>query len=280
LKASKPNYKFDNVGNNENLVKLLLWDRIGNYNYSEPHSHEFHEILFFLKGGGTHEIGTILNEISNYEIHILPANFIHTLKRSSDSKGFTIAFADSYFRQLLNFEADKNLKHFLTEPSIIRCTDEMYLKNKYLFYEILNKNQNYQILYNVVALLLVKIFQFSNIHPNIKSIVNNEFTRSFSILIEENYKEQKHIEFYLSKLNKCKTTLNNDLHRYFGRGFKDLLNEKTMNEAKIMLHNGSANVSQIAYELGFCDVASFSKTFKQFFKASPKKYLNLGQMNK
>ena len=250
LKTGKPNYKFNNLGSNENLVKLLVWDKIGNYDFSEPHSHEFHEILFFLIGGGIHEISTTVNQINNYEIHILPANFVHTLKRSKVSKGFTIAFTDSYFKQLLSFETVNNLQDLLSEPRIIRFNREIYIKNKYLIFEMLEESENYQIFYNIVALLLVKIFQISNKATSTKNIINNEFTKSFSILIDENYKKHKHIAFYLNNLGKCKTTLNNDLHKYFGRGFKDLLNEKIMNEAKRILVNRSANISEIAYELG------------------------------
>jgi AraC family transcriptional regulator, transcriptional activator of pobA len=280
MKTRIPSYKFENVGTNENLVKLLLWDRIGSYNYSEPHSHEFHEILFFLKGGGTHEISSMLNEINNYEIHILPANFTHTLNRKIESRGFTIAFSDSYFKQLLSFETDRSIQNLLLEPLIIKCTKEIYMKNKYLLNEILNENENYQIFYNIVALVLIKIFQFSKQQAFAKTIVNNEFTKSFSLLINENYKKHKQIEFYLSRLGKCKTTLNNDLHKYYGRGFKVLLNEKIMNEAKRMLRNSSVNVTEIAYELGFCDVASFSHSFNKTFGISPKKFMKCGQINK
>ncbi len=66
-------------------------------------------------------------------------------------------------------------------------------------------------------------------------------------------------QWHLSKL----------INRETGLGFLDLLNRMRVDRARELLADPSRRVSEIAWEVGFADVAHFSKTFKKLTSRTP-----------
>src|SRR4051812_28037486 len=65
------------------------------YNSSVPHRHNFFELLFFIKGKGTHEIDFNNYRIESDSVHFVSPGQIHVL-RSQNTKGFVLCFNDDF----------------------------------------------------------------------------------------------------------------------------------------------------------------------------------------
>ncbi|VXB59830.1 AraC family transcriptional regulator [Flavobacterium sp. 9AF] len=68
--------------------------------------------------------------------------------------------------------------------------------------------------------------------------------------------------------------LNKVLKETTGRSTSDIINARIVEEAKILLKQTQWNVSEIAYTLGFDEVAHFSNFFKKKTNLSPLKFRN------
>jgi AraC family transcriptional regulator, transcriptional activator of pobA len=68
--------------------------------------------------------------------------------------------------------------------------------------------------------------------------------------------------------------LNKVLKETTGRNTTEIINGRIAEEAKILLKQTQWNVSEIAYSLGFDEVAHFSNFFKKHTSLSPLKYRN------
>ncbi len=68
--------------------------------------------------------------------------------------------------------------------------------------------------------------------------------------------------------------LNKVLKETTGRGTKEIINGRIAEEAKILLKQTQWNVSEIAFALGFDEVAHFSNFFKKHTSFSPLKFRN------
>ncbi len=66
-------------------------------------------------------------------------------------------------------------------------------------------------------------------------------------------------QWHLSKL----------LNRHTGKSFLDIVNEQRVKQAKELLKNPALKVRDVAEQVGFADVAHFSKIFKKYTGVSP-----------
>ena len=69
-------------------------------------------------------------------------------------------------------------------------------------------------------------------------------------------------QWHLSKL----------LNRETGQSFFDLLGSMRIEKAKKLLYDPSRRIHEIAEDLGFSDVAHFSRSFKKFVGCTPGEY--------
>jgi AraC-like DNA-binding protein len=68
--------------------------------------------------------------------------------------------------------------------------------------------------------------------------------------------------------------LNKVLKEITGRSTTEIINGRIAEEAKILLRQTQRNVSEIAFALGFDEVAHFSNFFKKHTSMSPLKFRN------
>jgi AraC family transcriptional regulator, transcriptional activator of pobA len=69
--------------------------------------------------------------------------------------------------------------------------------------------------------------------------------------------------------------LNKVLKETTGKSTTEIINGRIAEEAKILLKQTTWNISEIAFALGFDEVAHFSNFFKKYTAISPSKYRKL-----
>lgn len=96
--------------------------------------------------------------------------------------------------------------------------------------------------------------------------------REFNYLVECHYSEKHTVAEYAKILNKSPKTLSNFFLKYFRKTPLQIIRERIALEARNQLRNTERTVSEIAYQIGFQDVQTFSRFFKCMEGVSPKGY--------
>lgn len=92
--------------------------------------------------------------------------------------------------------------------------------------------------------------------------------------IEVNYKERLKLADVADNVYVSQWHLSKLLNKYTGQNFSELLNNVRMEQAKKLLENPSLRIGDIAEEVGFLDMAHFSRVFKKQVGVSANEYRN------
>jgi len=95
-------------------------------------------------------------------------------------------------------------------------------------------------------------------------------------LVDTHCKSEKLVSFYANQLNISANYLNILCKKYFHVSATALIHERLILEIKRMLLTTNKPIKAIASELGFYDIAYFSKFFKKYTQTTPKAFR--GQM--
>lgn len=100
-------------------------------------------------------------------------------------------------------------------------------------------------------------------------IVNNAVA-----YIEEHYKEKLKLSDVADQVYVSQWHLSKLMNRYLGQNFSEILNGIRINKAKELLKDPSLRIGDIADEVGFLDMAHFSRVFKKLVGISANEYRN------
>lgn len=92
--------------------------------------------------------------------------------------------------------------------------------------------------------------------------------------IGEHYKQKLKLADVAEKTYVSQWHLSKLLNRYTGKSFSDILNNVRIEKAKELLNDPSLRIGDIAEEVGFLDVAHFSRVFKKQVGISANEYRN------
>lgn len=92
--------------------------------------------------------------------------------------------------------------------------------------------------------------------------------------IEKNYKERLKLADVADNVYVSQWHLSKLLNKYTGQNFSEILNNVRMEQAKKLLENPSLRIGDIAEEVGFLDMAHFSRVFKKQVGISANEYRN------
>ncbi|GAA4305788.1 helix-turn-helix domain-containing protein [Compostibacter hankyongensis] len=96
-----------------------------------------------------------------------------------------------------------------------------------------------------------------------------DIIREYNLLVEIHYKTEHQVKFYASSLNRSPKTLSNLFALYNNKSPLTVIQERIILEAKRLLIYTDKTSKEIAYELGFEDMAYFSNFFKRITSLSP-----------
>ena len=92
--------------------------------------------------------------------------------------------------------------------------------------------------------------------------------------IEENYTQKLTLSEVAEKTYVSQWHLSKLLNRHTGQSFSDILNHTRIERAKELLKNPSLRIGDISDQVGFLDLAHFSRVFKKQVGVSANEYRN------
>lgn len=108
----------------------------------------------------------------------------------------------------------------------------------------------------------------------IDSAASSFIVKNALAYIEENYKERLKLADVADNVFVSQWHLSKLLNKYTGQNFSEILNNMRMQKAKVLLENPSLRIGDIAEEVGFLDMAHFSRVFKKQVGISANEYRN------
>lgn len=96
--------------------------------------------------------------------------------------------------------------------------------------------------------------------------------REFNYLVEQYYKSLTKVSDYADLLNKSPKTLSNIFNKYIEKTPLQIIHQRRLLEAKRMLQYTDFTIQEIADELQFSDIQSFSNFFKSRKGISPSQF--------
>ncbi len=99
-----------------------------------------------------------------------------------------------------------------------------------------------------------------------------DIVREFNFLVETHYKSKHTVAEYADMLNRSPKTLSNLFSKYGHKTPLEIIQERRILEARRSLRYTNKSIKEIAYELEFEDLQSFSRFFKNKESMSPKEY--------
>jgi len=96
-----------------------------------------------------------------------------------------------------------------------------------------------------------------------------DIVREFQFLVEQHFKTKHSVQEYADILHKSVKTLANTFSKASDKSPLQIIHERKVLEAKRMLRYTDKPIKEIAYELGFEDIQTFSRFFKKMESLSP-----------
>ncbi|MDV4102678.1 AraC family transcriptional regulator [Elizabethkingia anophelis] len=240
-------------------------------NYHSPDAYVF---IFFEIAEGTHTIDFVEYEEKAFQIHLSFPGQIHSWNTKKNTKGYKIIvsrffierymYEATYLNSKINLypvlNVDKQLFHQLISDLTLVASD------------LIQNEVEWKIVILRTRLILTKINLLleKNIATKRSVQKNNLLVHNFDLLLEQYFMQEKAVAFYSERLFITPNYLNIICRRYKGLNAKNVINNRIILEAKRLLLGTDLSIKEIAYKLGFIEVAHFSAFVKTKTDFSPR----------
>lgn len=107
-----------------------------------------------------------------------------------------------------------------------------------------------------------------------ENVAGNFIVRNALSYIEENYKEKLLLSDVAEKTYVSQWHLSKLLNKETGQNFSEILNRVRIDKAKELMKDPSLRIGDVAEQVGFLDLAHFSRVFKKLNGMSANEYRN------
>ena len=247
----------------------------------EEHIHTSLFQIFILESG---KIDIIIEAnkrlVEGPAIITIPENTLHGMKVGKNINGKVITISTSFLETLFNHSSQPLLElssaHIITAFDSIKSFEAIRLFIDNLYKEIKdNLPEKKMVLQNYCNLLFSLICRLSEKKSEKIFTSDSRNIRYFKIFqrsVKQSCTPMKSIREYASELNITSVHLNRICQSAIGKSSLQVVHEFLVLEAEKFLKQTDLNISQIAYQLNFEDPAYFSRLFRKYTGASPKKF--------
>jgi AraC family transcriptional regulator, transcriptional activator of pobA len=251
------------------------------YDFKKPHRHDYFEFFVFSEGGGSHFLDFVEYPIVKNSIHIVFPTQIHLLKRAGArgkivicQKDFMNLLSRAYSAQLYQqyfaspfivFQED----HFQEISRIILTLDAELKEARPLSTEVCRNYMSIFITWCIRQQAEKPTTEVTNLPYSQHQM---EMYRRFMGLLEEHFLEKPNVAFYASQLTVTPKVLNNCISKVTGKTCTELVQERTLVEAKRLLLYSDESSKEIAYTLNFKDSSYFTRFFTKMEGKTPKEF--------
>ena len=236
-----------------------------------PQRNQCFQITWITKGAGSYLLDLIQYPIQDNTVFCVAPGQIQQFTPGLGTKGFVISFKESFLFEgdnEFNFSGEFQLFDIFFQCNNLQVDQEIALELQDLALKMSKEYGNYFSLKNEMLRRYLKIFlihlsrQMSMGENNPGQVRNIILAKKFMSLLEKNFKEKKKVTEYADALSITPNYLNVIVKKAFGYPASHFIKQRVILEAKRKALYSDSNMKEIAYHLGFDDIAHFSKFFK------------------
>ena len=241
---------------------------------TELHGHHHFLITLITRGKGTQLLNGEEIEFMPNDVFILsPADFHkNTLADGENYDYFGVKFP----YELL----DERLAQFSSIESFpihIRLSDDVAAIMCSIFRQLIDESQNgkSRIANGVYMQSLVEqifILAMRQFTPKVPNDAPGEFINRTLGYLYTNFCKRITVADVARYVGYTPNYFNSKFRVLMGETFSSYLYNMKLKYAKNLLHSGDMSATQIAYEVGFCSLSHFSRSFSRLYGVSPQKY--------
>ncbi|NCD68659.1 AraC family transcriptional regulator [Mucilaginibacter agri] len=254
----------------------LLYNELkGNRHIEKPHKHDFFLFMLFEEGGGIHTIDFVDYPVAGSQLHILFPEQIHKWELPENTHAHQIMIGRSMFETLagsLRFSQISYQNHPIINLNPNAFKELLYefrlvkaeLAKPAILWEIINER--------VKLIALMASREAETLFSDQTIYKTKPILFKYLSLIDTFYKTEKLLAFYANQLNISANYLNILCKRHLNASATALIHQRLILETKRMLSTSDSPLKIIAAELGFYDMAHFSKFFKSNTRMTPRSF--------
>ena len=229
------------------------------------------EIIWINRGNGIHYVDLQEYAVGDDDLLFIKPGQVHHLRLNGSFEGYAISFSETF---LCMEEQETNSAYHSTLFKMFASAKAISIGNDVApdmsaIAERMKKEFDSHNLFRVEILRrYFKIFliyitrQLEGSFNTMRQTRNIELSQRFMALVERNYKEQKMVSDYAAMLSVTPNYLNEIVKKTTGFSAGHHIRQRVALEAKRQAAYSGNCMKEIAYFLGFGDMAHFSKFFK------------------
>lgn len=131
-----------------------------------------------------------------------------------------------------------------------------------------------EMLQSMLKRFIIMCTRIYKLQENYNKVEGNhiDIIREYNFLVEQNFKIKHTVAEYAAMLNKSPKTLSNLFSKISSKSPLQFIQDRKMLEAKRYLSYTDKSIKEIAYEIGYEDIQTFSRFFKNYEGKSPSEY--------
>ena len=246
------------------------------------HRHkDLYQVILLERGAVSAAIDILSATLRAPALLVIPPEAVHSFRFTPETQGFVISFTAQLARWFTSTIAPEVLD-FLQQPSLwelkrelVKTTDLEALAHMLLREFSRSSAGRVFALYGLLTALLsnlLRVTQNVNGAGGSASTDKREIVTRFRQLLDENFRKNLSVSWYVQKLGISETLLRKLCHTVEGHSPVSIVHQRVLIEAERQLRHTSMSVTQIAYFLGFEDPAYFSRFFSKRVGVSPRAF--------
>lgn len=242
-----------------------------------------HVSIFIKKGECIGDIDLIRHHIkAPCVVNIKAKQILQIESVSNDIEASFIVLSKKLVDNLFMFINGTNVFTHTSKSSVVSINEKESMELIQLYSDMQNLVSEYnlpQYAFQSILFTLVAFF-FRKGHKYYEKINTPDFSSQgriadkFLTLVQQNFKEQRFLEFYADKLSITPKHLSRTIKQHTGSTAVEWIERYVILEAKVMLKSSNMTIQQISDELHFPSQSFFGKYFKKNVGISPKEFRN------
>ena len=241
------------------------------------------QILLIERGGGemTYEAASLPFE-APAAILVAPTTAHGFRFRANETDGFVVSFTEDVADALgeRSGAALARLKVLAVAP-VVPLTDERAVAKLSALCADLNEEhflarEGFRLaMRGLLALIAITVARLAASRARTGSVTlapADATVESLRKLVEENFRKERHLDFYAEKLAMTADRLNDHVKRATGVTAGHLIRQRVLTEAKRALVFTNQPIHEIAYDLAFSDPSHFARFFRKQTGTTPHEF--------
>jgi len=216
-------------------------------------------------------------------IFLYPNNVIEFLEVSTDASFESLFISGEYFTNLnLQMNSKDALEILSSNYSKILslCQNSIgHITTSFERLRFLNNPANETIFYKemqkgIINLIMYELAGYLQKQQNnlLKTYRKEDIAIRFANLVGQHYQTRRDVQFYADQIFITRTHLTRTIKEVYLKNPKQIIEDKIISEAKILLLKSEYSINQVMTELKFEDQPTFTKFFKKKTGFSPNAY--------